>query len=79
MSDHGVVLFHTSSAALRAEKTVTRAGLAVKLVPTPRELSSDCGLALRFASSEGERVRLLLQAARVETAGLYTLQGGQWI
>lgn len=51
----GVVLFHTTSAALRAEKIARKAGLMVKLIPTPRELSSDCGIALRFDLADREK------------------------
>lgn len=67
---NGVVLFHTNSAALRAEKVLQRAGLVVKLIPTPREFSSDCGIALQFEWKEVERVQALLDAARVERAGI---------
>jgi hypothetical protein len=73
MSGLGVALFHTTSAALRAEKTLLKSALAVKLVPTPREFSSDCGLALRFEWARVEQVRGLLTAARVEIAGLHPL------
>ncbi len=77
MNSFGVVLFHTSSAALRAEKTLKGAGLAVRLVPTPRELSSDCGIALGFRWNESGRVQTLLGAARVEIAGIHPLREGQ--
>ncbi len=73
MSDLGVVLFHTTSAALRAEKTLLKNTLAVKLVPTPREFSSDCGIALRFEWDRAEQVRSLLAANRVEMAGVHRL------
>jgi hypothetical protein len=76
MKASGVILFHTSSAAMRAEKTLLRAGFCVKLVPTPRELSSDCGIALAFPGSDSEQVKSALNAARVETAGIHVLQGG---
>ncbi len=69
----GVVLFHTTSAAIRAEKTLTRAGVRVKLIPTPREFSSDCGIALRFEWENAERVRQLLGEASVEMAGVHRL------
>jgi hypothetical protein len=68
--NYGVVLFHTNSAALRAEKVLQRAGLVVKLIPTPREFSSDCGIALRFEWQDVARVQQLLDAARVERAGI---------
>lgn len=67
---NGVVLFHTNSAALRAEKVLQRAGLVVKLIPTPREFSSDCGIALRFDWEDAARAQQLLAEARVEFAGI---------
>ena len=65
----GVVIFHTSSAAIRSEKILLKSGLTVKLIPTPREFSSDCGIALRFEWDEEANVRQLL-----ETAGILTAQ-----
>ncbi|MCY3023168.1 MAG: DUF3343 domain-containing protein [Planctomycetota bacterium] len=73
MSTQGVVLFHTTSAAMRAEKTLLRAGLTVKLVPTPRHLSSDCGIALRFDWPAAAAARKLLEEANVPVAGVYPL------
>ena len=70
MSGYGVVLFHTTSAALRAEKTLLRGGFAVKLVPTPREFSSDCGIALRFDWSHVETVSAALSLAGVDVADI---------
>lgn len=62
----GVVLFHTTTSALRAEKILQKDGLTVKLIPTPRELSSDCGIALRFDWDDRERVAGALASAGVE-------------
>lgn len=69
----GVVLFHTSSSALRAEKILMNNGLTVKLIPTPRQFSSDCGISLRFMWCEEARTRELLAAGRVEVASIHTL------
>ena len=73
MNDYGVVLFHTTSSAMRAEKTLIRHGLAIKMIPTPRQLSSDCGIALRFDWSDGAVVQEFLTEARVEMAGVHSL------
>jgi hypothetical protein len=73
MNRLGVVLFHTTSAALRAEKAVLAAGLAATLIPTPREFSSDCGIALRFDWSAAARIAALLADAAMETAGIHEL------
>ncbi|MBC7234488.1 MAG: DUF3343 domain-containing protein [Chloroflexi bacterium] len=73
MSEYGVVLVYTTSAALQGEKALQRAGLVVKLIPVPREFSSDCGIALRFLWSEREAVEQALIAAHVEVAAVHRL------
>lgn len=73
MSDYGVVLFHTTAAAMRAESVLVKAGLQVRLIPTPRHLSSDCGIALRFAWEQEELVCAELAASRVEMAAVHRL------
>jgi hypothetical protein len=73
VSERGVALFHTTSAALRAEKVLRGDDVDVKPIPTPRELSSDCGIALRFPWAEADHVRAVLAAARVEVAGIHRL------
>ena len=70
----GVILFHTSAAAFRSEKILLKSGLAVKLIPTPREFSSDCGIALRFEWSRADDVRQLLDSAGVATSAIRSLQ-----
>jgi hypothetical protein len=56
---YGVVLFESTSAALRAEKEVKEHGLKVKLIPVPRHLSSDCGICLRFEWPDMDKVKEL--------------------
>jgi hypothetical protein len=73
MNNYGVVLFHTTSSAMRAEKTLLQRGLAIKMIPTPRQFSSDCGIALRFEGHLVETVRESLESARVEIAGIHPL------
>jgi len=73
MKPYGVILFHTTSAAMRAKKVLTGAGLSGKLIPTPRQFSSDCGIAWRFNWNEADQVRTVLDEARVEIAALHPL------
>jgi Protein of unknown function (DUF3343) len=75
MSNYGVVLFYTSSSAMQAEAVLLRAKLSAKLIPTPRELSSDCGVALRFDWSQSELVQSMLNKSRVEIAGIHPKPG----
>jgi hypothetical protein len=73
MTQYGVILFHTTSSAMRAEKLLAKAGYSVKLIPTPREFSSDCGIALRFDWAHQQPVVSALAAARVETDSVHQM------
>ena len=69
-----VVMFHTNSAVLRAEKILLREELTIKLIPVPRHLSSDCGIALRFEQSAQTRVREVLEAAGIQSDSIHPLE-----
>ncbi|MBI5029385.1 MAG: DUF3343 domain-containing protein [Chloroflexi bacterium] len=72
MSVYGIVLFYNTSSVMRAEKVLQKIGISIKLIPTPREFSSDCGMAIRFDWQDQERVRALLDQAHVEVAGIHS-------
>jgi len=48
--EYEVVLFHSVSYALKAEKILRTKGISYKLIPVPRHISSDCGFCVRFPS-----------------------------
>jgi hypothetical protein len=58
---------------MRAEKLLAKEGYAVKLVPTPRQFSSDCGIALRFDWHQQEQVRSVLDETQVEIDAIHRL------
>jgi hypothetical protein len=69
----GVILFDSTSAAFRAEKVLKDLGLRVKLIPTPRQLSSDCGAALRFDVDRLAEVESLLHQYDVPIASVHMM------
>lgn len=73
MAEYGVVLFYTTSSAIRAEKLLAREGYVVKLIPVPRQFSSDCGIALRFDWHQYEQVRSMLDKAHVGIDAIHHL------
>ena len=73
MSEYGVVLFHTTSAAFKAEKVLERAGIGVKMIPVPREFSSDCGISARFPWAQASRVEAVLGEQDVDIAEIRML------
>ncbi len=67
----GLISFFASHHAIRAETVLTRNGLAAKLIPGPKDLSPNCGVALRFQYAERENVVTLLAAKSVRIDGIH--------
>jgi hypothetical protein len=68
-----VVLVYSTSHALRAEKVLREAGIACKLIPVPRHLSSDCGFCVRIRRRDVPTVLHALAATRVEFDGIHEI------
>ena len=56
----GLVTFFASHHAIRADKVLRDADFTVKLIPGPKELSPNCGVALRIAYDQREGVEARL-------------------
>ena len=61
---HLLITFHTTAGAMAMEKRCRAAGLAGRLIPVPREITADCGLAWR--GEPGDRPRLAEISADLE-------------
>ncbi len=69
--EYTVILFHSTSHAIRAERVLHQAGISSKMIPVPRHLSSDCGVCLRIERADREAARKALEAAGVEMEGVH--------
>jgi hypothetical protein len=75
-----VATFHSTHAVLKAEKILKDAGLAgVRLVPVPSQVSSDCGVTVRFAAADAARAAGLLRPLADDLQGLYIEAPGGWV
>ena len=67
-----VVLFTSVSHALRAEKILKGAGISFKLIPVPRNISSDCGVCIRFSAGYKKQIEEAL-AGKVDVSEIRAL------
>lgn len=67
-----MLLFFSVSGAMKAERLLRQVGIYYKLIPIPRHLSSDCGIALKFKEDDEARILSVLEG-KVEIAGIYDL------
>jgi len=66
-----VAIFNSVHRVMKAEKLLKGEKLPILLIPAPRALSSDCGLAIRYATADRERVEALLAAATLAPEEIY--------
>ena len=69
----GIIIFKTTTSSIRSEKVVKKAGLDVKLIPTPREFSTDCGISLLFSLEDKEKVISILNEKKIEISDIYDM------
>jgi hypothetical protein len=55
-----IVLFQSTHNAIKAERICLAAGVVCQVIPVPREISSDCGIALEIDNGDKERVEQIL-------------------
>jgi hypothetical protein len=60
-----ILIFRGTHQVLSAEKRLKQAKVPMRLIPVPRRLTSDCGLAIRVPLVAKERAREILSAARL--------------
>jgi hypothetical protein len=71
---YGVALFGSTQRVLKAEKLLKGAGLTIKLIPVPRQISSDCGVCLRFAWLDRSEVEAILASHAVDLDAIVPLE-----
>ena len=69
---YAVVLFKAVSYALKTEKILKQEGLPHKLIPVPKQISSDCGVCLRFEQNIQNQIEAAL-LNKVEIEDIITL------
>jgi hypothetical protein len=70
---YAVVLVYSTSYAIRAERVLHLSGVATKLIPVPRHLSSNCGVCVRIERADREAANQTLEEAGVEIEGIFDL------
>lgn len=75
MERDGVFIFHSIHRVMKAEKALKAVGLDVRLMPVPRQLSSDCGLSLAFFLQDREAAEIALDGAGCPPEEIHVLEG----
>ena len=67
-----VFLFESVHRVMGAEKILKEKGIEVDLIPVPREISSDCGVAVELSEESEEKALLILKENKISITERYT-------
>lgn len=68
-----VITFHTTAAAMAMERLCREQALPGRLIPVPREITADCGMAWRAQPEDQSALEALAGQEGLETEGFYQL------
>jgi len=70
---HAVIIVYSTSHAMRIEKLLDGQGITNKLIPVPRQISSDCGVCVRILRADVPAAQVAIDAARIEVQGIHKI------
>jgi hypothetical protein len=71
--EYAVILVYSTSHALRLEKLLQGEGITCKLIPVPRQVSSDCGVCVRVLRPDLPAARRTVDAAGLKIVGIHRI------
>ncbi len=74
LKDYGVFTFISTSHALKAERVLKNDSAEFLMIPTPRQISTSCGLAVKVREADLDSARHFLLNNQVKIEGIYQVQ-----
>jgi hypothetical protein len=66
MDSYSAILFHSPNYAIWTAKVLKKNSIGGKMIPIPRNLSSDCGYCVRIFSTDVERAVEVINSNSIE-------------
>lgn len=74
-----VAIFNNIHRVMKAEKILKERRLDMLLIPAPRSLQSDCGLAIRYAEKDRREIEAVLSGAGLLPEERYRKEGEGYV
>ena len=74
-----LAVFNSAHRVMKAESVLKSSGFAILLIPAPRQLMTDCGLALRFSPEIRDEVMRVLEQEQLLPAFVNRFVGGNYL
>ena len=73
-----LAIFHSVHRVMKAEKILTGQRLDIVLVPVPRQLSADCGMAIRYSHKLHSEVQRALAESALPVSEVWLMRAGKY-
>jgi hypothetical protein len=73
-----LAVFNSAHRVMKAESILKSRGFSILLIPAPRQLMTDCGLALRIGSDIKDEVMQILAEEQLLPAFINRFSGGRY-
>ncbi len=67
------ILFPNYSQGLKLESLLKQKDIKYVISPTPRQLSSSCGISIMYNKEDEEVIKDIVEKSKVEIKGLFTI------
>lgn len=76
---HLLAVFNSAHRVMKAENLLKSLGLPILLIPAPRQLQTDCGLAIRFGEEDRAGVITALEREELLPEFISQYQSGNFV
>jgi hypothetical protein len=77
-SEKCLIIFDSIHQVMKAEKLLKKEGLKIDLIPMPREVSSDCGIAIELPLGLKREALGFLEEHRLSISACYVKKHGKY-
>lgn len=76
---HLLAVFNSAHRVMKAESRLKALGLPILLIPAPRQLRADCGLAIRFTQEDRTGIMAALEQEKLLPEFVSRYEGGGFV
>ncbi len=74
MNEMYIVAFNSTHHAIRTDKLLNESNMKVTTLPTPREISSSCGISVRFLKDDINKVIDIIESNEILYHGIFKIE-----
>lgn len=71
--DFGVITFKSTNHAIKGESVFKNEDIKFRTIPTPREISHSCGLAIKFDLNDIDFAKNIVQKNNIDIEGMFKI------